>query len=191
MQKKRGVFWALLFFLLIAIVHSVLHVYVWGLGIPGFFDKGISGFSVGKFSIGEEQTGGYSLDVSLSQILVIVEWFFVLAFFIFMHTRNRISSKKEFNDLQISKNKNLSSSNKNSPSKNKTDLDVLYDLLQSKKRISFAAIIKTFNVDEKTAMNWAKILEVGNLATISYPRVGSPELVLIEKTEEVKKNEKK
>lgn len=182
-KKRRGVFWILVFFVFIALVHSVLHVYVWGLGIPGFFENGISGFSVGKFSIGEEQTGTYSLNVSLSQMFVIGEWLIVLIFFVFMHAKSNVDSKKEFSELQSSKSKTVM--------KNKTDLDVLYDLLLSKKRISFSAIVKTFNIDEKTAMSWAKILEAGNLANISYPRVGSPELILVEKTAEVKKNEKK
>ncbi|MDP3026965.1 MAG: hypothetical protein Q8N63_04605 [Nanoarchaeota archaeon] len=53
-----------------------------------------------------------------------------------------------------------------------TPLDKLYDLLQEKKIMSVEDIAAYFNVSKELVMEWGKILEAGELATISNPRLG-------------------
>ncbi len=53
-----------------------------------------------------------------------------------------------------------------------TDLDVLYEILKRKKRIRVSEILKYFKIKKETAMEWCKILESGELATIDYPGFG-------------------
>ncbi len=58
--------------------------------------------------------------------------------------------------------------------RSRTDLDILYKTLQHKKTMSIEEIEEIFKIEEGVALNWAKILEDGNLAEIHYPRFGSP-----------------
>ncbi len=53
-----------------------------------------------------------------------------------------------------------------------TPLDKLYDLLQEKKIMSVEDIAAYFNVSKELVIEWGKILEAGELATISNPRLG-------------------
>ena len=64
--------------------------------------------------------------------------------------------------------------------KNRTDIDMLYELLMTKKSLQLATIAKYFRVDKNIAMSWCRILEEGNLGIIHYPAVGDPKIVLVE-----------
>ena len=61
-----------------------------------------------------------------------------------------------------------------------TDLDLLYKLLKEKKVLRLAVISGVFGVGRSTALEWARILEAGDLATIRYPTVGDPKILLNE-----------
>lgn len=65
--------------------------------------------------------------------------------------------------------------------KNKTDLDILYDLLKKRKRLKISTICKTFKIDKEVVHQWGKILESGDLANIDYPGIGEPAIVIQEK----------
>ena len=172
-MNKRFEFlvYLLMFSVLVAVVHSVFHFYVFGTGINGFFQQGVSGFSVGKFSVGEENSSGHEVNSSLSKVLVLFEWIIVLGLFVFVYTQSKTVFKRETAALEISK--------KSNNGKHKTSLDQLYELLQEKKKIRFVVIQKVFKVSPEIVNGWAKTLELGGLATIEYPRVGGPELVLL------------
>lgn len=171
-----GLLWV---FIIVAGGHAVFHFYLFGTGIQGFFENGVSGFSIGGFTVGEEKTGAYSAAVSISQTAVIVEWLAILFIFALVYTRNRIEFSKEMKSLQSEK--------AGVDARAKTDLDKLYELLKNKKRISFSAVRKVFDVDEELVKSWAETLKSGNLAGVDYPRIGGPELVLLEQSQGEKK----
>ena len=58
----------------------------------------------------------------------------------------------------------------------KTPLDVLYWLLVEKKQLKLQEISKIFSIDIKKAEEWAKILELHELAEMIYPAFGTPVL---------------
>lgn len=65
----------------------------------------------------------------------------------------------------------------------KTDLDILYEMLKREKEISIDDIGKIFNVSAGVSLEWSKVLEDGDLATIDYPRFGKPVLILMKEDE--------
>src|SRR3990167_5953895 len=161
MKRSRFLFMFAVVLIFIAIVHTTGHFYFFGTGIQGFRETGLSGLSVGERDVGEDATGIYSIDSSISQIMIIG------------FARSRSRSRDEFNELKISLGK--------IKGERDTDLDKLYGALQERKRIGFGVIAKAFNVHGKVVHEWAKILESGKLANIDYPRVEDPEIVLVEK----------
>lgn len=70
-----------------------------------------------------------------------------------------------------------------------TSLDALYDLLLKKKVMKVEEIASHFKVSNELVMEWGKILEAGELATISNPRIGKPVIKIIGHTEEEPKKE--
>ncbi|MFH1521740.1 MAG: hypothetical protein ABIF18_02160 [archaeon] len=64
--------------------------------------------------------------------------------------------------------------------KYKTDLDTLYEILKRKGEIAVDEIGKVFGVSPEIALEWSRVLENGDLATIDYPRFGKPVLTLLE-----------
>ncbi len=65
--------------------------------------------------------------------------------------------------------------------KNGTDIDTLYNILKSKKRLRVSNISKLFKVKREVAMEWCKILEAGNLISFEYISAREPVAKLIEK----------
>ena len=72
-----------------------------------------------------------------------------------------------------------------------TSLDALYDLLQEKKIMRVEDIAAHFNVSKELVIEWGKILEAGELATISNPRIGKPVIKITGYTGEETKEEQK
>ncbi|MEK6847191.1 MAG: hypothetical protein AABY16_03430 [Nanoarchaeota archaeon] len=66
----------------------------------------------------------------------------------------------------------------------RTDLDLMYELVKEKKAIKIKALANYFKVDEKTIVDWARILEEANLIRLNYPAVGEPQVVLNEEVME-------
>ena len=58
------------------------------------------------------------------------------------------------------------------PSKEQTDLDKLYNILKERKQLKIKNISELFHVNKDIAMEWAKILESGDLVVIDYPMLG-------------------
>ena len=51
---------------------------------------------------------------------------------------------------------------------NKTDIDILYDLIQNKGTVSLTEVQKKFKIDKNKAEEWATILETSGLIKIKY-----------------------
>jgi outer membrane biosynthesis protein TonB len=114
-------------------------------------------------------------------IFVIIEWSLVVLaiFFIVLYlTKRKIKNK---NKINLNKYR----------SKEKTDLDVLYDLLKEKKGLKVSTISNLFKIDKEVTMEWGKILESGNMATIEYPALGETIIKIKENKEENVSNNKK
>lgn len=62
----------------------------------------------------------------------------------------------------------------------RTDLDMLYRLLLSKQEVSISDVERLFKIDGDIALEWCKILENANLATIDYPNFQKPVVRLYE-----------
>jgi len=71
----------------------------------------------------------------------------------------------------------------------KTEIDELYELIQTKKKIRYIEAMKKFSIDKKKIEHWAKILEENNLIDIHYPAFGEPELMLKKEKEGEKEKE--
>jgi hypothetical protein len=64
--------------------------------------------------------------------------------------------------------------------RSRTDLDILYEMLKKRRKVSMEEIEEAFKVDPGIALGWSKVLENGDLAELNYPRFGKPVLKLAE-----------
>lgn len=152
-----------------AVLHTAAHFALYGTGIPGVAEQGVSGFAIGSIT-GEQIKENYIKTPSLSKILILGEWILLIVLVIASLVGDKIRLKKQHTVLQIKK----------STDKSKTDIDVLYDVLKEKKKVSLGTIAETFSVKEEIATEWVKILEDADLVTINYPRFGEPEVQIKE-----------
>ena len=155
---------------LLAIVHTIFHLAVYGTTIPGFYQRGVSGFSVGKVELGDEFKQHYPNVSPISKSILVAEWVLLLIVIIATFIRTRINFKKEFETIKL-KGKYPSEGNK-------TDLATLYEVLKEKKHLTLNTIARMFNVEKDVAKSWCETLESGGLATLHYHRIGDPEVVL-------------
>jgi|SRR3989344_1206509 len=125
----------------------------------GEFREGVTGFSVQ-----ETISKSYNNMSLASKIFLVLQWIILLIVFISVVFKEKSQELEQAQSLKIPNNYHLK--------EQKTDLDVLYDLLKEKKELKLSAIAKAFNIDENIAMEWAKILQTGNLAIIDYPFFG-------------------
>ena len=171
-RKKRIASVALSFIIVVLIVHMVYHFFVFGTGLTGFYEKGISGFSIGKFPLGEELRANYKSASPISKIILGIEWVAAVSIIIFIFIRNKKEIKKEVSSIK--------SPQKYKKTEKSTELDLLYNILKEKKHLRLSTIARIFDISKKTALDWAKTLESGNLVKIEYPRMSEPEIVLNE-----------
>jgi len=158
-----GVFLTLV--VVIAVAHLAVHFYFYGTGIKGFAEAGISGFVSD-----DSETNDSSSGFPLSKGIIIFEWALILLGIVFVYAKHKVDLKKELHELKIVKSKKRFSRG--------TEIDKFYELLQDVKHFRLSTAAQLFDVDEDIVEDWAKILEDGNLATLAYPRMGSPEIVL-------------
>lgn len=125
------------------------------------FNSGLTGYSVVE-SFGEM----YSSLPMTSKVLLWVQIcaLVLLLLYIMFRDKGITEDKKELSTI------NLSESSRPS----ETDLDVLYKLLKEKGKLRISTIAKAFKIDSSLAMEWAKTMEEGKLATIDYPRFSGP-----------------
>jgi hypothetical protein len=108
---------------------------------------------------------GYEIpiEVLIAQIPIII-------FFLgFAYLKNRRIWRRKVDEYGI----NLTEIKKHS----KTDLDALYTILKNKKEISVRSVANLFKIPQDLAMEWARILESGELVTVEYPGFGSPRIL--------------
>jgi len=131
---------------------------------------GLTTFS--GLSIVDAEEAYTSLNPNSKIFLIVQGIIFFPIIFLVLFKNNRIKKrKKERVGLDINSLK------KNS----KTNLDALYSILQTRKQISIRSIAILFNIKEELAIEWAQILESGNLAVLDYPGFGGPVVILKEK----------
>lgn len=171
-MEKRGVRLLVALVVLIALAHAAIHFAVYGTGISGLGEKGISGFSVGKFKVGEELKESAPVTSSTSYLFLFMEWGIILVLFVTAYAKHKFALKKEYADLKLRKNIKLKGK--------KTELDKFYKFLKEKKHLNISTVAKAFSVKENIVKNWAKTLESGGLAEITYPRIGGPKVILKE-----------
>jgi hypothetical protein len=128
--------------------------------------RGFTGMSIKEVVF---ESSGIALT---SKIFLAFQWGILLLLLLFLFFRDKRFKIKE-NEL-----KGLSL--KNIQVKNGTDLDNLHALLKNKKTLRISTISEFFKVDEDTVLEWGKILESGNLATIEYPTFDETTLKIVE-----------
>lgn len=125
-------------------------------------------------SISNTAAETYSGVPSISKIFLMFQLFLILPLIVFFGFRNVVlMRKKEISGINVKEIRN----------KCKTDLDALYSILKDKKHLRISSIADLFKINKDLAMEWAKILESGDLATIDYPGFGGPVVIFNEKTE--------
>lgn len=134
----------------------------------GGLSNGITGFSI-KTNI----TDSFKSLSGFFQVFIIIEISFVCLILLmaFIRDKNIKKTRKKTIELHIQKNTD----------KNKTDLDTLFDALKEKKELNISAIETAFGVDKDTVLEWGKILESAELASIEYPGFSEPVIKLNEK----------
>lgn len=120
------------------------------------------------------------LDILLETIKIIPQWiylvililiFLILIILIIKRFKKRGHKKiKTTHSIRMIK---LFLSRKKS---NETDFDILYKALRTFKKLTLSEIAQSFDIDEKKAEEWCKLLEDHKLAILHYPAIGEPEL---------------
>jgi len=118
---------------------------------------------------------GYKIIIAGEWLVVIIVIIIILVKGKHRFSKERKKEKEISNELTTEKIKS-----KYHKSKPETDLDVLHKILKENKSLSMSAISEIFKINNDIAMDWCKILEEGNLATIYYPIVGSPKVIINE-----------
>ncbi len=140
-------------------------------------NTGLTGLSISTVRDAIANTSGIS---QISKIFFIIQWSIILIIMVYAFFQDKLSILKR---EEVENVASYRSSNKN-----KTDLDIFYDILKVKKSLRISTISKSFNVSENIAMGWAKILESANLVKIEYPGFGEPKVVINEKKANIHSN---
>jgi len=134
----------------------------------GSLKSGMTGFSVlGSFS------KAYAEMPYSSKIFIVAEWSILILILAGTFIRDVSVKRGEIEGINL----------KDVSGKIGTDIDKLYSILQDKNQLRISTISKAFKVDKETAMEWCRILESGNLASMDYPGVGEPVLRINKKEE--------
>jgi hypothetical protein len=99
----------------------------------------------------------HTLKIILISLIPLAALFIILKIFV-------IGDKTEIQGINVADMKK----------KSKTDLDILYSIVQDKKELKVSSIARLFRIDPELAMEWAKILESGDLIVIEYPDFKGP-----------------
>ena len=161
-QKKRGIFFKVFLGVMVILVLNI-----------AFFI-----YSSGTFQINQGLTGFAARDLvdysskmnTNTKTFLIVQWVFLILVLISVYIKDLKNLKENTTKGEVLFKKQTGQS--------KTDLDSLYATLQEKKAFKVSTIVKSFKVSKDVAMEWCKILESANLATVEYPNLGGPVLKL-------------
>ena len=160
-MSKRGNF-IIVFLILLFIAIGNIYIYFSKMRIS------IMGFSVKNVGFGIF-TGLKTLD--FSTIAFIVQWLLILIVVIFFYVKFLKHKKEEEGKKSV-----INVERKKGTDKAETDLDTFYNLLKEKKHIKISDVSKIFKIDNEKALEWCKILENHELASIEYPAFSEPEI---------------
>lgn len=165
------------------VMHSVYHLFVYGTGISGFIEGGVSGIVIGDADFRDElqAIAPAVFGREVSRWFLIAEWVVLISISLFFLVRAKVDSKREVASLNMKKMRVKTKG----PS---TDLDTLYEILKEKKHLKLSTISKAYGIKKDLALAWGKTLESGHLIKVEYPFFGEPKFVCAEN--EVKQNEK-
>lgn len=149
-------------------------IVLFGLNLLFFLGKKDNMYSsvTGMFTKEEFLSG-----VNVGLIAFVMQWVILLLVVILAYTKFLKHRREENQKIE-----NFSIPSKNSTAE--TDMDTFYNLLKEKKSLSVGTIAKLFNIPKEKAIEWAKILENHDLATIEYPAFSDAEVNI--KEEEIK-----
>ncbi|MBS3076881.1 hypothetical protein J4233_01280 [Candidatus Pacearchaeota archaeon] len=153
----------LVFLVIVALAHMFIQIAFYGTGYKGFAEKGITGLAVE----GSEANG-----LPISEVILFLEWGLIFLGVVFVYAKHNIDLKKEYTYLALLKEKKHFSGG--------TELDRFYELLKEMKHFRLATAAKVFDVDTEIVEDWAQSLESSKVAELTYPRIGGPEIKLIE-----------
>lgn len=190
-MKKKGDFVAKMsisLLIVILVINVTAHILIYGTETTSFITEGISELSdikqqydfiniYSKFAI--------VLEVFILLIVITVKPVKFIVKFFMNGSKWKFGDNKENNKSENKGSKRLKPIGTVSPSsKTKTDLDLLYERLKVDKSLKVTDIAKLFNVSEDIVLDWGKILESANLASITYPRFGNAEISINEVRDE-------
>ena len=166
MDVKKGISRAVFVIILIAsIVHLSFHFIVYGSGINGLSQTGISGLAIAKdLKYSHPNSSGLSFSI------IGIEWLVLVTMIIFFVVNQKISLKTQEVSYRIKRNYNKYST--------KTDLDLFYELLINYNQLNISTAAKLFNVEKENIIEWGNILESKNLAYVDYPSIGEARVML-------------
>ena len=129
-----------------------------------FFYKYGSNKSLTGLSIKETVAEAYTSIPPTIKVFLIAQWVVLILILAYSFIRDKrvINRADELDETDLKK----------ISEKRGTELDALYSILQDKKKLSLLTISKVFNVNREVAMDWCKVLELGNLAYLDYPAGG-------------------
>jgi len=139
------------------------------LGFEYGTNKGLTGLT-----IKESVASAYKNISPLSKAALVGQWLILIAMLVFVSLKDRGSAMIQ-DEVSQTDFANMSR-------QRGTDLDTLYNILKEKEQIRISTVSKVFKVDKKTAMEWGKILESGNLAVIDYISTKEPIIKLSRKS---------
>ena len=102
------------------------------------------------------------------EIIIVLIFFGIVFTSFYKAKRKEKAQEKKTSNIKIKKKKD----------KLETDLDVLYNLLKEKKKLSSTTIMKTFKIPKEKALEWVKILQNNKLIKTIFPMFSSPIIVL-------------
>jgi len=170
MVKKRGLIAAIM----AVIILSSLNLFL-------FLSRGR--FSYITFKTNLENKINFTSSLDLPLLTFVFLWVIIFLIIIIMSKKlqKKIKTEKRITlELGIMKQKK---------SKSATDIDILYEILKKRKKLSTGEISRIFKIENEKALEWAKIFENHNLATIEYPAFDDPEIKIKEEEEDLAKEE--
>ena len=135
------------------------------------FQSSITGTISGKAIVDNSDETSSKPDFT-QRIILSAEWLLVISIFII----NLINAKMELKSID----EVIVTPKKTREGISKTDIDSMYEILKEKKRLKLKTLAKYFKVEEKTILEWARVLEEANLLTVHYPTVGDPQIIINE-----------
>lgn len=178
-KRGRGIKIVISLVIIVAIIHGISHIILFGTNLSLIQTIGLSGRAIGESNFDSiELSIKQSEKVPLPSMLVIIaEWVLVFSLIALTTIRKHLAeSMQKATHIELVKKKN----------KSDTDIDLLYEMLKKNKRISLSKLAELFKVDKKVVEEWGKILEENGYAVVDYPRFGEIE-IRIKEDEEAQK----